>query len=523
MFDRVTTERGGSPVVAALLRRWWVIVLVGRIAGAVAYELSNRQTKQYQASSSLLFLTSNLDQELLGKSVVDTTDPTRDAATNQALVELPTVARLVAQRLHISSGRVLSDVSFGSDASSDVLPVTATDENPVMAARIANAYVQEYIVFRKTAALAQLNAVLALIDSKLAAIPSAKVNGTVGLTLITEKNELDLLKSAQTGNAQVVGTAGTPSSASFPHPSSDGLLGLVLGLLVGGTVVGVLALRDQRIKTVAEVEELYGAPVIGMIPESRTLRGPRAVGTSREQEAFRMMRAQLRYFDVDHDIRRVAITSADVGEGKSMISLNLARAAARGDEKRTLLIEADLRRPSLGRMIGVPAAPGLAELLSQSEDLPSSLRELVVTPDLTDELDAPPRFDVLLAGTLAADPVELLESRRMVELLDHAGSEYDLVVIDTPPIGVVSDPIPLVHQVDGVIVVSRMGRSRRDHAARLTKQLRGLNALVLGVAMNSFQPDSTNAYAGYYAEGYYAATPRRGSRSRTQARPDRSR
>jgi polysaccharide biosynthesis transport protein len=513
MFDRVTNEREGSPVVKALLRRWWVIVLVALIAGAVGYELSNRQAKKYTATSGLLFLTSSLDQQLLGKNVINTTDPTRDAATNQALVELPSVAKLVAKQLNITAGRVLSDVSYGSDTTSDVLTVSATDENPVMAARIANSYVEQYIVFRKSAAISQLDTVETLIRSKLAAIPSSKVNGTVGLTLITTKNELDLLKSAQTGNAQVVQTAGTPSSPSFPKPSKDGLLGLVLGFLVGGLVVALFAQRDRRIKTVAEVETIYGVPVIGMIPESRALRGPGAVGSTREQEAFRMMRAQLRYFDVDRDIRRVAVTSADVGEGKSMISLNLARAAARGSDKSALLIEADLRRPSLGGMIGVDSAPGLAELLSQSQDLATGLRELVIRPEPIDEQDGPgPRFDVLLAGGMAPNPVELLESRRMVELLDYADGEYDLVVIDTPPIGVVSDPIPLVHQVDGVIVVSRMGRSRRDHAARLMKQLRGLNALILGVAMNSFQPDTAGGYEGYYAASN--GSGRRGTRSR---------
>ena len=227
-----------------------------------------------------------------------------------------------------------------------------------------------------------------------------------------------------------------------------------------------------------------------------------------------MIRAQLRYFDVDRHIQRVMITSADTGEGKSLISLNLARAAARTDEKRALLIEADLRRPSLHKMIARDSIAGLAELLSHSQDLETGLRELVVTPDqMRDEQSL--HLDVLLAGSTPPNPAELLESRRMGALLEAADSIYDIVIIDTPPIGVVSDAIPLVHQVDGLLVINRMGISRRDHALRLMKRFRSLNANILGVVVNSFRApdDSGNGYYKYTRTGTDGSI-RRGLRTR---------
>jgi tyrosine-protein kinase len=515
MFDRLAGERDGTWIINALRRRWWVIVLVGIVAAAAAYGLAHRQSKQYQATSALLFLNSSLDQELSNKQIVDTNiDPTRQAATNQALVELPTISRLVAAELGVPAGLVKSEVAFGSDQTSDVMTVTVTDSRPAMAARIANAYVQQYIQFRKSAAINQLNTAESLITSKLAAIPASEQGGPVAQTLIGDRNELDLLKSAQTGDAEVVETASIPRSPSSPNPKLDAILGLFLGLLLGTGLVVVLDRRDRRIKTIEEVESIYGVPVIGTIPESSALRAGGG-GTPREEEAFLMIRAQLRYFDVDRHIQRVMITSADTGEGKSLISLNLARAAARTDDKRALLIEADLRRPSLNKLIGRNGVAGLAELLSHSQDLETGLRELVVTPDQMLESDHPARLDVLLAGAIPPNPAELLDSRRMEALLEAADSIYDIVIIDTPPIGVVSDAIPLVHQVDGLLVINRMGVSQRDHALRLMKRFAGLNAHILGVVVNSFRAPDEGDYGYYhYMRPDADVSSRRGLRAR---------
>src|SRR5205085_6285143 len=201
--------------------------------------------------------------------------------------------------------------------------------------------------FRQTADQAQLTQAEQTVKAQLAAIPPSQRGSTLAQSLQSRSYELGLLASLQTGNAEVVQTATAPKSPSSPNPPVDAAIGLVLGLILAGALAFALERYDRRIKTSTEVEELYGVPVIGTIPESQTLRIPGSAGTPREQDAFRMVRAQLRYFDVDRDIRCVMITSADSGEGKSMLSLNLARAAAASAEgKRALLIEADMRRPS---------------------------------------------------------------------------------------------------------------------------------------------------------------------------------
>ena len=515
VFTRAESERDPARVLVGLRRRWWVIALIGVIAAAGAYGIAGGKTKQYQASASLLFTNSHLDQQLVGSNqIVATSDPARQAATNEALVNLPTIPRLVSQQLHIPVGIVRSEVAVGSDATSDVLTVSVTDPSPARAAEIANAYVQQYIAFRKSQDQAQLGQAKKLVASALANIAPSKQNSAEAQKLQQENLNLQLEASLQTGNAQAVQAASVSHSPVSPTPTRDAILGLVLGLLTGTALLVGLERRDRRLKLAAEVEELYDVPVLGTIPESNQLAVPGAAGSVHDREAFSMMRAQLRYFDVDRDVKRVMITSADLGEGKSVIALNLARVAAQAQDRRALLIETDLRRPSLGPMMGLDAVVGLSELLGHTQDLASGLRELVVTPEPPEGFSGT-HFDVLLAGATPPNPAELLQSHRMSELLELADGYYDLIVLDTAPIGMISDAIPLVHQVDGVLVVTRLGYSRRDRAMRLMQQLRGLSANVLGVVINGSQ-EARRGYYGYYGYDYERGGSRRSS-SRTSS------
>jgi capsular exopolysaccharide synthesis family protein len=513
MFDRFSSDRDASQIIQALRRRWPIILVLAVIAAAVAYELAKHQPKKYTATAALLFQNSPFDQIFFGVSLSGQTDPTTQAGTNLSLVELPSVAEAVAATLHVPRGDVSSAITFGTPASSNVVSVVATTTSPALSARLANTYVAEYITIRQRSDQAQLTQAENLVNTQIKATPTAQQNTSAFASLRSRSDELKLLASLQTGDAQAVQTATPPSSASSPKPLPDAVLGLLLGLLVGAGLAVVLERRDRRIKTAEEAKELYGLPVIGEIPRAKVA-APGGFGTAGEQEAFHMLRAQLRYFNVDRQVKRVLITSAESGEGKSFVALNLARAAVRTDGKRALLIEADLRRPSLGRVLGLTGMAGLAELLSQSHDLTLGLRELVVPLEAMDDASSrTPRCDLLLAGAAPPNPVELLESKGMAELLRFAGTVYDVVIIDTTPIGIISDAISLVHQVDGVVLITRPGFSGRDHARRLMTQLRELNAHILGLVINGSQgaPD----YYEYRDAGQELPV---GSRSARQSR-----
>jgi polysaccharide biosynthesis transport protein len=275
----------------------------------------------------------------------------------------------------------------------------------------------------------------------------------------------------------------------------------VLGLILGIGVALLLDRFDRRIREPDELEEASGLPVLGLVPRSAAFAASSKEGAGAgeismprgEAEAFRMLRARMRYFNVDREVRTVLVTSASAAEGKTTIALNLAAAAA-ASGSRVLLIEADLRRPTLTTRMGDPQYVGLSEVLSHSASLESALRHVNVG---TAGSNGRPWFSLITAGFPPPNPSELIESRQMEELLAQLAPNYDLVVIDTPPLLVVSDAIPLIGRVDGVLVVSMLGQTTRDAAKTLGAQLKDLKAPVLGVVANGLRGRAQSYYYGY--------------------------
>ncbi|MCA1572807.1 MAG: CpsD/CapB family tyrosine-protein kinase [Chloroflexi bacterium] len=239
------------------------------------------------------------------------------------------------------------------------------------------------------------------------------------------------------------------------------------------------------------------------MPESRDLDRAKpltsGVPAYIETESFNMIRANLRYFNVGRPVKSILITSAAPGEGKSTLAWNLAAAAAAAGDL-VLLIEADLRHPS--KLTGNEINPdlGLGALLAGNAELSTVLKRLPVAA--ARGADGPPRhMDVVPAGAVPPNPGDLLEASSMARLIAIAEERYDLVVIDASPTAVVSDAIPLVKKVSGVLVVARLGRSTRTAVQQLRRQLENLDAPVLGVVVNSMT--SPVAQYGYgYGYGY---------------------
>ena len=199
----------------------------------------------------------------------------------------------------------------------------------------------------------------------------------------------------------------------------------------------------------------------------------------------------------------LVVASAVPGEGKTTIAHNLAEAAQETGTK-TLLIEADLRRPTLAGLYGLPAGPGLSDQLIGSVGIGEAIRSMPLATRVngaTTEV----ALDVLLAGHPPPNPAELIASNSMTDLLSWASEHYELVIIDTPPISVVSDAISLLPKADGVVLVSQLGKSTRDAAAFLRDRLSGVNAPVLGVVANCVPTKGKDGFRYGYGYGEYEA------------------
>jgi polysaccharide biosynthesis transport protein len=477
-----------SHAIAIARRNLALLVVCITVVPAAALVFSLAQSKEYTASASLLFRDPGLDQKLFGSSFFEQAeDPERAAATNLRLVSLREVSERTARSLRrpdLTADVIERNVHVSPAGESDIIAVQAVADFPQLAARIANTFAREYIAFRRQADRAKVREAQQLVQERLDELSSEESLGTAGRSLKERSRELEILAALQTGNAELVQPAKPPEEASSPKMSRNLAIGILLGVLLG---VGLALLREQldrRLKDLDEVTRVFDLPVLAMIPDSRnTSRGQPGVNLASSRsaaDAFLMLRTNLRYFNIDHEVRSILVTSAGSQDGKTTVSWGLAVAEARAGKK-VLLIEGDLRRPTLASQLGLSTGPGLSLVLSGAFPAGEALQKV---------LDV----DVLVAGPHPPNPAELLESQRMRELVHWAEAQYDRVVIDSPPAAAVADAIPLVSEVTGVVVVVRLGRSRQDAAERLHDQLVNIDAPILGVVANSVPARARDDY-----------------------------
>ena len=484
-----------------LRRRWAVIAICALVACGAAVALSVTKEKQFESSASLLFRDLGLEETVLGSSSGDE-DPQREAATNLELGAVGPVAARTAERLRtpgVGRDAVSSSVDVSANSDSDLASVSATTGDPVLSARMANVFAEEYIAFRRASDRARVSEAAREVRGRLARLTPLERSGPQGRRLRLQAQRLDTLAALRSGGVELVERARPDPDPVSPRPKRNAMVGLLLGLLLGLALIFLLEHFDRRLREPDDVEEAFAGPIVGRIPASRALRRadswPQLALPPAEAEAFRMLRANLRYFNAAEPIRSVVVTSAASGEGKSTVAWNLALLEAQAGRS-VLLIEANLRRPQLAERLGLPGDSGLSTILAGVADS----EEAAITLQ-----SGGARIDVIPAGPPPPNPAELLESGPMEELLERFRGRYDLVVVDTPPALAVSDVTPLLGQVDGVLVVASLGQTGRDAADDLRKQLRSGGARVLGVVLNRDRA-SRSMYGAYGTTGRTTTT-----------------
>lgn len=506
-----------------LRRRLPLFLLCLVLVPAVAVAVSLLQKKKYTAQASLYFRNPQFDQMVFGSALAQSPpDPTVEQATNLGLVSLPRVAALTAAKLHLTEKQVESAVTPSNSGQSNLGTIQATATSPTFAATLATTYATQYINFRRSADRAVVASAQLPLQRQIRALPPSLRDGSLGQSLQSRLSQLKVLASLQTGNAELVQPAEVPNGASSPKPARNGALGLFFGILLGLGLVMLAESLDRRLRDPAEIEQIFDRPILAGLPESASLTSLDGdLETIPAAEAFRMLWATLRYYTLSRDIRSVLISSADRDDGKSTVAWGLAAAAANAG-KRVLLIEADLRNPTFAGRLKLHAAIGLTNVLAGDLELPDAVMHYSF-PRLDDDPRPPQSMDVLFAGPRPPNPSDLLQSSAMSDIMTAATDQYELVVVDTPPVAVVSDAIPLIALADGLIVVSRLGRTLRDHAHRLRQQLDHLDAPTLGIVINSADEAQPYAYDYEYG-GEYAPQPAASTRKRgwTRGRRDPS-
>jgi succinoglycan biosynthesis transport protein ExoP len=490
--QETSTETPGLVRALKVLReRWWVVVLCPIFTMAVALAYVERQPKQYTATARLQFVSNSLPSQVAGVPGEQQIDPEGVKATNVQLVTTPPVAALVARslKLKITPTELLNDVSASNPQNDYIVDVTATSQDPHLAASIANAFAEQYVVYSKAQNVGQLVSGEQLITRKTEELPPSDTVDRANLRGLYQK--LLLLQSVQTGNAHVVGTATEPTSPSSPKKKSTALIALIVGLLLGIGIAFVLNLIDRRVKSWEEFEELYGVPALASIPRlPRRPRTPREVELT--LEPFRILHNGLSLLPHTHPIKTVLVTSAVSGEGKTSVALGLARAAAQS-ERNVILVEADLRRPSLEQRLDLDRSPlGLTSALHDGVDPLQLLRARIRGLE---------NLRLLPSGPIPLNVTSLMEPRRLAEIFDTLTSNAELVIIDSAPLLPVADTRVLLDGInlDACLVVARAGVTTRDQVSRARLVFERRRMRGIGLVVNTLA-EAANGY-DYYGIG----------------------
>jgi capsular exopolysaccharide synthesis family protein len=443
-----------------MLRRNWllvVLVLVGTLALAGVY--LGKATPMYQSQTQLFVSTqaSTSDNAFSGSQFA-----TQRVASYADLATGPDVAKSVIDELGLldTPEELAARVTAQSVPETVLLTLGVKDSDPRQAQKIA----REYAV--------QLTDLIAQLET-----PPGE--------------DTPLLK------ATTVKTATLADAAVSPNKLRTLGLALVLGLMLGFGIAVLRELLDTTVKTSEDLAEATEAPVLGWIHNDPIVpKQPLVTDLSPHHpraESFRVLRTNLQFVDVDAQDKAFVVTSALSGEGKSSTAVNTALALAQAGQK-VLLVDADLRRPRAGLLLGVDEAVGLTTVLSRK----------VTADEVTQQHES--GLAVISAGPVPPNPAELLQSQAMSDFVAKVRTQYDVVVFDAPPLLPVADAAILASKTDGAIVVTRHGKTTRDQLSDAVDRLGQVGSHPLGLVFNRVPRKKAGSAYGYgYGYGYAPA------------------
>lgn len=315
--------------------------------------------------------------------------------------------------------------------------------------------------------------------------------------LIKKMKEKNITEKSQTVNVWVIEKAMLPEIPYSPKKSLNLILGLFFGLVGGIGLAFFLEYLDNTVKTPEDVEERFNIPVISTIDilkekDQTIVENVLSDKASLIAESFKGLRTSVFLSSADHPPKKLLITSMTPGEGKSSISACLSATIAHSGKK-TLLIDADMRRPVQHKFFSPENKTGLSSLLAGISTLEESVHKNIVE-----------NLDLITAGPIPPNPSELLSSQRMRELLDTFEQSYDTIIVDSPPLASVTDPVILSQSVDGVIIVTWAGKTTYEMLGKGLKQLAEVNAPFTGLVLNRFNAKKSGYYYNY-GDYYYSS------------------
>lgn len=466
-------------------RRWLVLAILVLIPAAV-YGASKLIEEKYQASTTLLVRSTNFSSQAFTTQISVSTG---SAAAAARLVKTTPVARAAAEKLgepQSQAGALLSGITVDfddTDTSSQFMTITSEASDPERAAEIANAFATAITETRTDEAVDDINRTIETLQDQ-AAESKGKDEQSIADSLDEELQQLQGLRASQVGTTQVIEKAQVPGAPVSPKPVRNAALGFVFALLLAAGVVPLADRLNRKLRDPDELADATGEQLLASIPDAAF---PGSAPSPAARESFQTLRAALRYFNLDRSLSTIVVASPLHADGKTTVATNTALAMAR-DGQNVVLLDADLRRPRAAQRLGSEGGHSLESVLVDDVPLDEALQDIDAGGDA-----AGGSLKLLASTDPSPNPAALLSSARMRELLAELAETHDVVVIDTPPLLVVSDAIPLLAPASGVVLVSRVNQTGMDAIGRSASIIdaaggRLLGGVATGVKSGAFDP-----------------------------------
>ncbi len=495
---------------SVLVRRKWIILLTTGLAIAVALVGTLLMRPQYTATTTMRVTPAggSLDTVQFG----DIAYSDRLLNTYNQIATSKEVLTGVAAKLGLAKP---PQISVDIPANTELLTISAQDTSPQLAAKEANAVADVLLAQAKDPNLGGDQTATSILNQQLAQaqVDAAQAQQNYNQISQTSKDANQIAAARQNLNLKqdlynqllnqyasarlsaavranavsVIQPATVPTEPSAPRPALNLLLGLLVGLVGGTGLAFLFENMDTTLNTTDRIKRVVQGSVLGEIPMAKDQKKSALFnGNSAEEESFRRLRINLLSLQAANPLRALVITSAQMGEGKSTVTANLGRALAQTNPN-VLLVDADLRMPSLHKLFNLSNDVGLSSILTQKASPEEAIQRTAISG-----------LCVLTSGPLPPDPTLILGSAQMTDLIKQLEQQYQLVLIDTPAMLAVSDAAVLARAVDGVMLVVARTRSREESVQSAWQQLTHVRANPVGVVVN--QAETNGSYYSSYSQ-----------------------
>ncbi|HYF12225.1 MAG TPA: polysaccharide biosynthesis tyrosine autokinase [Actinomycetota bacterium] len=507
--------------LAILRARRWTVLITASITVFAAMFVSLRMTPMYASTSKVLVKPPTSTEQLLGAAPA----ATLEIETEREVASSLAVAAIAADEMRstLEAEELLDHLDVSVPTDTQVVSITYTDPNPLVAQQVAQTFADAYLAFKRREALKATDAAQESIQERITVLQRqidraeftadhAKKNSAAAtraeniVSLLTGqmtllRNDLSSLTTLDLDPGAILQPALLPQAPSSPNHVQNGGLGIFVGLALG---IGFAFLRerlDDRLRGGEDLQEQLGVPTLIVIPkmlEWRDRRRPRLVTLEQPRgaatEAYKTMRTSILFNAARSDLKTLMVTSATAGEGKTTTAANLAVVLAQAG-KRVILVSADLRKPRIESFFSAEdeaaaAEHGLSAILMGD----ATLQEAIVDTEVEG-------LWLLACGPIPANPAEMAQSSAMGTLLESLRVAADFTIVDTAPSLVVTDALAMAPHVDGILYVASAGSTDRQTVARARTQLEQVGGRIVGGVLNGFDTSKGSAYGS--ADGYH--------------------